>query len=121
MAPDHKHGSSRAAESILRRPRRLLLVAGTTSACFAVLIVIIVSTWLLCAGRSGDDDLNNRVPAGVLADYVPADSAALLVVDIRQFRETPMGRQHLWPAMKQLAQRMQWRLPWLKLVGVNLL
>ncbi len=120
MAPDHKHGSSRAAESISRRPRRLLPVAGTTAACFAVLLAIVACTWLLGTGRFGDDDLNNRIPDGVLADYVPEDSAAVLVVDVRQLREMPMGRQYLWPTIQQLARQIEHRLPWLKLMGINL-
>jgi hypothetical protein len=120
MASDHEHGSSMAAENTPRRPRRLLLVAGTTGACFTVLIVIVVSTWLLRAGRDGDDDLSDRVPAGVLAEYVPEDSAAVLVVDVRPFRETPMGRQYLWPTMQQLARQIQSRLLWQKPLGVNL-
>jgi hypothetical protein len=121
MASDHEHGSSMAAESTPRRRRRLLLVASTTGACVTVLIVIVVCTWVLRAGRDGDDDLNNRVPAGALADYVPEDSAAVLFVDVGQFRETPVGRQYLWPTMQQLARQLQWRLPWLKLVGINTL
>jgi hypothetical protein len=122
MASDYEHDASMAEEGIpRRRPRRLLLVAGTTGACVTVLIVIVVCTWLLCTGRDGDDDLSNHVPAGVLADYVPEDSAAVLAVDVRQVRETPMGRQYLWPTMQQLARQIQWRLPWLKLVGIDIL
>lgn len=121
MTLDHEHDSSMAAESIPRRPRRLLLVAGTTGACVTVLIVIVVCAWVLRAGRDGDDDLSDRVPAGVLADYVPEDSAAVLVVDVRSFREKPMGRRYLWPTMQQLARQIQSRLLWLKLLGVNLL
>ncbi|HJU11469.1 MAG TPA: hypothetical protein VJ728_11360 [Candidatus Binataceae bacterium] len=119
MAPDHEHGSSRAAESISRRPRRLLLLAGTTGASFIVLITIVFYSWVLRAGRDGDDDLGNRVPPGVLADYMPEDSAAVLVVNVRQLRETAMGRQNLWPSIQQLTRQIERRLPWLRLAGIN--
>ncbi len=110
-----------ASEHIPRRSRRLLLLTGATAVCFTFLIALVVCIWVLRAGRNGNHDLNNRLPAGVLADYVPEDSAAVLVVDVRQFRETPIGRQHLWPTMQQFAGQIERRLPWLKMLGVNLL
>ncbi len=119
MASDKKHDSSMAAKHIPRRPRRMLLLAGATAVCFAFLLAIVFCIWELRAGRNRDDDLNNRVPAGALADYVPEDSAAVLVVDVRQLRETPIGRQYLWPSMQQVTRQMEWRLPWLKLAGIN--
>lgn len=61
----------------------------------------------------------NRFPPGVLADYVPEDSQAMLAVNVRQLRDSPAGRQQLAPALHQLIRRAGGRLHWMDLLGIN--
>lgn len=121
MAPYGKRDSSIAAESIPHRSRRRLLLASAAGACFSVLFAIFLCAWVLRAWRSGDDDLGNRFPPGVLADYVPEDSAAVMAVNVRQLRETLLARPQLRPFFQQLIKHAEARLPWLDLTEINLL
>lgn len=113
---DDRDGANRllATDGVSRRRslRFLLLVSATVSG-----LVLLFLAWLLL-GRRGDNGENRFVP-GVLADYVPEDSAAVLAVNFCQLRETPIGQQHLWPLMQQFSGQVERRLPWLKLVGLN--
>lgn len=121
MAPHDKHDSSMAAKSIPRRPRRLRVLAGATGTCFAVLFAILFCVWVLRARRDGNADLGNHFPPGVLADYVPEDSAAVLAVNVRQLRETLIAQPHLRPLLQQLIKQAEGRLPWLDPTEISLL
>lgn len=121
MAPYDKHVSWRAGESKSRRPRRLVLVASAAGACFVVLFAVFFCVWLLRARRQQDADLGNRFPPGVLADYAPEDSAAVLAVNVRELWETLIGRHHLKPLVQQIIKQAECRLPWLNSTRINLL
>jgi hypothetical protein len=114
MSVPDKNGPSPATDSILRsRRRHLLVLAGTMVAGLAVLFGL----WLLWAWRA--EDLGKRFPPGILADYVPEDSEAVLAVQVRQLLETPLGRQHLSSSLRQLIGQVKQRLPWLDLTKIN--
>ena len=108
-----------ASEDIPRRRRgRKLLLAGATGAGLTLLLVFLFRDslpWL------GTDDAGNRFPPGVLADYVPEDSEALVVVNVRSLRESPIGRQHLGPSLQQIVRQAERRVRWMDLLGINLL
>jgi hypothetical protein len=120
MAPHDKHDSLTAAESIPRRSRRLLVLASATGACFTVLAAVFCA-WTLRAWRDANDDLGNRFPPGVLADYVPEDSAAVLAVNVGQLRESLIAQPYLKPLLQPLIKQAEGRLPWLDLAEINLL
>ncbi|HTU89388.1 MAG TPA: hypothetical protein VMF69_04755 [Gemmataceae bacterium] len=98
--------------------RRLFMLAGAAGAVLVLLLACLFGAWLL-RGWRGDDDLGNRVPPGILAEYVPEDSEAVLAVNIRQMLETPVGRQHLGPFLQQLIEKNGRQLPWLELAGIK--
>lgn len=121
MAPYDKHDSLIAAHSNSRRPRRLFVLASAVGACATVLFAAFFCVWVLEARRDEDADLGNRFPPGVLADYVPADSAAVLAVNVRRLRETLIGQPHLKPLVHQFLKQAECRLPWLDSTRINLL
>jgi hypothetical protein len=120
MTSYDKRDSVMATGSVPRRPRRLLVLASATGACFTVLFAIFCA-WALRAWRDGNADLGNRFPHGILADYVPEDSAAVLVVNVHQLRESLIVQPHLKPLLQQLIKQAESRLPWLDSTGINLL
>lgn len=120
MGDQEKQDSAMATDSIPHRGRRRLFVlAGETAACCSVLLAVLLIAWMIRAWRGGDEDPGVRFPPGVLADYVPEDSAAVLAVNTRQLKESPIGRQGLKPFLRQLAMQAEGRLPWLELTGIN--
>jgi hypothetical protein len=59
-----------------------------------------------------------RFPPGVLADYVPEDSAAVIGVNFRQLVESPSG-QRLRSSLQRLLVHSGQQLPWLESIGTN--
>jgi hypothetical protein len=98
-----------------RRPRWLFVVAGAAG---AVLLACLFGAWLLRGSLR--HDLGNRFPPGVLADYVPEDSEAVLAVNVRQLLEAPSGRKHLGALVQLLSGQVERELPWLGLAGIKL-
>jgi hypothetical protein len=99
-----------------RRSRRRWAYFGLAGAGVALLGLFFCRSWLLNFW-SGDRD--NSFPPGVLADYVPPDSEALLVVNVRSLRQSPLGRQHLGSSVQQLPRQEGERLRWIELLGIN--
>jgi hypothetical protein len=119
MAPYDERDSLMATGSAPRRPRRLLVLSSATGACLTALAAVFCA-WALRAWRDGNGDLGNRFPPGVLADYVPEDSAAVLAVNVRQLRESSIVHPYLKPLLQQFIKQAESRLPWLDLTGINL-
>jgi hypothetical protein len=109
--PTHdKPDSVMATGSIPRLGQRrfLVLVGATVASCS-----LLLGDWLITSWRRSDD-LGDRFPPGVLADYLPEDSAAVLAVNVRQLRETPIGEQPLSPFLQRILVHAELRLPWLE-------
>lgn len=115
MNANDRTDCSPAASGMSRRHRRRLFVL--VGAIGAVLLACLFGAWLLRGSLS--DDLGSRVPSGVLADYVPEDSEAVLAVNIRQLLGTPSGRKHLEPFVQQLSEQAERELPWMRLAGIK--
>lgn len=90
---------------------RLLVLAGLA------LLATICGAWLLHSWH--DDDLENRFSAGVLADYVPEDSEAVLAVNVRQALETQIGRQYFGSVLQQLIEQAEPQSASLELAGIK--
>jgi hypothetical protein len=103
-----------------RRPSRFLVVTAVAAAALAVVVVFLFRDRLLDRWRAREE-LDNGFPPGVLADYVPEDSEALLAANVRSLRESPSGRQLLGPSLRQLLARAERRLRWIELLGINTL
>lgn len=101
-----------------RRLWRTCLLAGVLGAALALLLGFLFRDGLLRIWR-GDNDTSNRFPSGVLADYVPEDSEAVLAVNVRTLRESPLGWQQLGPSVQQLLRQAERRLRWLDLLGLK--
>lgn len=101
-----------------RRPWRLSLLAGGILAVLALFLSFLFREQLLSRWRD-TDALGNRFPPDSLADYVPENSEAVLAVDVRQLLESPVGRQHLAPAMQRLLRQAGGRLRWMDLLGIK--
>lgn len=100
------------------RRRRTLLLAGMTGGTLIILLVFLFRDRL---PWFGGDDAGNGFPPGVLADYVPEDSEAVVGVNVRSLRESPVARFHLVPSWKQLMRQTGPRLRWIELLGINTL
>jgi hypothetical protein len=108
MGHDNMNDPYPATDGISRRrPWRAFAMAGVAGAALAVLL-----------GFSGEER-DGSYPPGALADYMPEDSEALLFVDVRSLRESPIGWLHLRPTLQQLLGSVQGRLPWLDALGIN--
>jgi hypothetical protein len=91
-------------------PRRLrrfpsLLGAATVALAVAALAWFLRENWQSWRMRRQPNQeriepgLANEVSAGELDDYLPEDTAALLVVDYRRLRETPGALEHVRPLL----------------------
>lgn len=96
-----------------RRRRWMGLVA--VGAVLVLLLLFLFRDWLSNFWPGEDDSF----PPGVLADYVPEDSQALLFMDARALRDSPMGRQRLEPLLQKGLQRAGQELRWMELFGIN--
>jgi hypothetical protein len=106
-----------ATDGSRRRRRRLFLLAG-------LLLILLSLLGFVFRDRlprfwHSEYDQSNRFPPGVLADYVPEDSQAVLVVNARQVRESPAGRKYLAPLIQQMIRQAGGRLQWIELLGLN--
>lgn len=101
-----------------RRPWLLCLWAGLTLAALAGLMVFFFRDELFCRWRT-ENDRNNRFPPGVLADYVPADSEAVLALQVRSLLASPVGRRQLAPVLQYLIRQGGSRLRWMDLLDIN--
>ncbi|MGH7170410.1 MAG: hypothetical protein ACRELG_09055 [Gemmataceae bacterium] len=119
MGDNDRNESAIAPQGIPRRRRgRLLLLAGVSLTALALLLGFLFRDRLLSRWR-GEDDLGNRFPPGALADYLPEDSEAVLTVNVRQLRESRVGRQHLAPILQHLIRQAGGRLRWMDLLGIK--
>jgi hypothetical protein len=100
-----------------RRAWRLLLLTSL------ILIGLVLVTFLfrdhISHLWSYEQDLGNRFPPGVLTDYVPEDSQAVLAVNILQLRDSPSASRFLAPAVQQLIRRSGDHLQWMELLGLT--
>ncbi len=101
-----------------RRPWRIVVLAGVAGAALALLLGILFRDWLTGAWRA-DDALDDPFPPGALADYVAEDSEAVLTVNLRTLLESPVGRQHLKPVLKQFVQQSDPQFRWMDLLGIQ--
>lgn len=60
-------------------------------------------------------------PPQALADYLPADTAAVYGFDVRQILTSSRVQEHFGEQLKMLAQKGSAALPWMKLTGLKLL
>jgi hypothetical protein len=120
MGDKDNNDTSTAADSISRRRPRRLLLFGAAATGLALVLALVCRESLLRGLRS-DDDLGQRVPPDVLADYLPEDSEAVLSANVRQLLESPIGRRRLSPLLRQLVGQAQRRMRWLDLAGINLI
>lgn len=100
-----------------RRPWRFLVLFAVTLLALTVLVGFFFRDWLLSRWRAEDDRINRFAP-DALRDYVPEDSGAVLGVDVRELRESPVGRR-LAPSLQQLIRQGGSRLRWIDLLGLN--
>ncbi len=68
---------------------------------------------------TGGLEAEDHFATGALDDYVPEDSEAILVADLRSLLQSPVGRRHLKPIVQQLLRRTDALPRWLELLGVN--
>lgn len=101
-----------------RCPRRRFLLAGVAGAGVVVLVLFFFRDWLT-QFWSGEQDRGARLSPGVLADYIPEDSEALLAVNVRSLLESPVGRQHLAPSLQQFLSQAGQQLQWIPLSGIS--
>jgi hypothetical protein len=80
-------------------------------------LALLLGAWLLWSWRG--NDLSNRFPPGILADYVAEDSAAVLAVNFRQLLETPIGKHKLRQLLQQLIGKAEQQLPWIELAQIK--
>jgi hypothetical protein len=66
-----------------------------------------------------DDEAQDSFPPDALADYLPADSAAVVTVNVRTLLDAPVVRDHLEPALRRLVRRGTATEPWFGLAGVD--
>jgi len=99
-----------------RRRLRWFVLAGRLGTGLALLLAISYSICLFYLWHG--DKAGDRFPPGVLADYVPEDSAAVLAVNFRQLLESSIGQQ-LKPLMERLIVRSARQMPWLELSEIN--
>ena len=118
MGDDDRNDSVSATDGLARRrPRRLFVLAGLLGAGLVVLLGVLLRDVIPCPWRQGAAR-DNPFPPGALADYVPEDSEAVVAVDLRSLRESPVGRR-LAPALKQLVGKGERRFRWIDLLGVK--
>jgi hypothetical protein len=119
MGQDNRDDPVTATDGLSRRrPWRPYLLAVLLGAVLALLLAVlfrdrIPDPWGWSAAR------DNSFPPGALADYVPEDSEAVVAVDLRSLRESPVGRRQLEPWLKQLIPRGERRLRWIDLLGIK--
>jgi hypothetical protein len=102
------------------RPRlwRRLLLACALGVALALTIGFFFRDWLLEYWH-GADALGNRFQPGALTDYVPDDSEAVLAVNVRSLRESPLARQQLGPPLLQILRQGQRQVAWMDLLGID--
>lgn len=100
------------------RRRRTLLLAGMAGGALIILLVFLFRDRL---PWFGGDDAGNGFPTGFLADYIPEDSEAVVGVNVRSLRESPVARLHLVPLWQHLVRQAGRRLRWMELLGLNTL
>lgn len=101
-----------------RRWRRIVLLAGVATTVLVVVLGILFRDYIPGPWRS-DDVSDNPFPPGVLADYVPEDSEAVLAVNLRSLLDSPTGRRHLMSPLKELVQDGEDNFQWIHLLGIN--
>jgi hypothetical protein len=118
MGDDDRNDPVSATDGLARRrPRRLFVLAGLLGVGLLLLLVallrdVIPGPWRRDAAR------DHLFAPGVLADYVPEDSEAVVAVDLRALRESPTGRR-LAPALKQLVGKGERRFHWIDLLNIK--
>ncbi|HEY7314459.1 MAG TPA: hypothetical protein VH643_34240 [Gemmataceae bacterium] len=118
MGDDDRNDSVSATDGLARRrPHRLFVLAGLLGIGLALLLGVLLRDVIPGPWRK-DTARDNPFPPGALADYVPEDSEAVVAVDLRSLRESPVGHR-LAPALKQLVGKGERRFRWIDLVGVK--
>jgi hypothetical protein len=83
----------------------------------ALVAVVALRTWGPWTGPS--EEALVSYPPDALAGYLPADSAAIVTVNLRRLEEAPLVRGRLGPAVRGLVKRVQTGLDWLGPTGID--
>jgi hypothetical protein len=100
-----------------RHPGRGIGIIGAVVVLFALIVGIFFRDWIPGPWHSSGV-LNTQLPADALADYLPEDSEAVLMVNLHPALESPAGRQ-LAPSLKQLLGQAERRARWIDLAGIK--
>ncbi|HEY7425499.1 MAG TPA: hypothetical protein VH682_14810 [Gemmataceae bacterium] len=114
MGDDKSNECARATDAVPRRRWRTCLLAAAFGVGLVLLLGVLFRDRILGPWRSEDKPF----PPGVLADYVPADSEAVVAVNVRSLLESPAGRQ-LAPSLRQLVRQGERRFRWMGLLGIK--
>lgn len=117
MGHENSNDCANAMDGAPRRWRRILLPAGAILAGLVLLLGIVFREEILRSWPWGEGRAN-PFPPGVLADYVPADSEAVIAVNIRSLLASPAG-QRLTPSLRQLVRRGEQQLRWMEPLGIK--
>lgn len=101
-----------------RRRGRIFWLIGAIGIVLLVSAAFIFRDWIPGPWRS-PEAWNDRFPSDVLAEYLPEDSAAVIVVDLPLLRQSPVGRKHLMSFLKQLVREAEGEFAWLSWLGIN--
>jgi hypothetical protein len=118
MADHESKDSLKVSDDVRRRrPLRLLALAGVMGFALAFVLALSLDIWPFRSWRG--EERGDYRSSGLLADYVPEDSAAVIAVNFRQLLESSIGKQHLRMWLQQLLARSARQLPWLEMTGIK--
>jgi hypothetical protein len=101
-----------------RRTRWALTVFASVTILLCALFFFRDSLWNWWTGGRAEE---GRFSPGALDDYVPEDSEAILVADLRSLLHSPRGSSRLRSMSRQLLGEDGDRPRWMELLGINVL
>jgi hypothetical protein len=85
----------------------------------AVVLALAAALYWWWPQLTGAKPVVERFPAGALDEYVPANAAAVLELDMKQIGAAPVVRQRIKGSLDHLVQRAEGTHPWAAQVGID--